>query len=161
MTLEQELEAMKAQINATEAMTTATLGDMNELAVRLASLRDAKKELEDRVSELSSELESLQKRLIELMTENELTTYKAPCGTISVTHHFTARLPQGEEKTKLFEYLKSVGRFEEMASIHSQTFNSWVKEQYELAKERGEDEPQLPGVTDVKTLLRISFRRAK
>lgn len=163
MTTEQELEALRAQYAPTEEETGAapSLTEMNDLAEHIAELRDKKKDLEEHLSETSAKLEALQKRVIDVLMENGLTSYKAPAGTMSVTHHFSAKLPQGEEKAKCYEYLKSIGRFEDMASIHSATFNSWVKEQYELAKERGEDEPKLPGVTDVSTLLRISFRRSK
>lgn len=163
MTTIQELEELRSKMVAptVEATPTTSLREMNELAEKIADLRDRKKDAEEIVSALSSELEFAQKRVIDLMIENELTSYKAPAGVMSVTHHFTAKLPQGDEKVKCFDYLKSIGRFEEMASIHSQTFNSWVKEQYDLAKERGEGEPTLPGVSDVKTMLRISFRRTK
>lgn len=163
---EQELEALRKKLapQAVEEFgqnTNLGLAEMNTLAERIATARDQKAVAEEALSKVTGELESLQKRAIDILVENQLTSYKAPAGLMSVTHHFTAKLPQGEDRVKCFDYLKSIGRWDDMASIHSQTFNSWVKEQYDLAKERGEGEPQLPGVTDVKTQLRISFRRAK
>lgn len=163
---EQELEALRKKLapQAVEEMgqnATPSLAEMNTLAERIATARDQKAVAEEALSKVTGELESLQKRTIDILVENQLTSYKAPAGLISVTHHFTAKLPQGEDRVKCFDYLKSIGRWDDMASIHSQTFNSWVKEQYDLAKERGEGEPQLPGVKEVSTLLRISFRRAK
>ena len=163
---EQELEALRKKL-APQAVEefgqniAPSLAEMNTLAERIATARDQKAVAEEALSKVTDGLESLQKRAIDVLVENQLTSYKAPAGLISVTHHFTAKLPQGEDRVKCFDYLKSIGRWDDMASIHSQTFNSWVKEQYDLAKERGEEEPQLPGVTDVKTQLRISFRRAK
>jgi hypothetical protein len=160
MTIEAELNALRGVYQPDDGKD-ATLLDINKLAADLVRMRDAKKEIESALSEANAELDRVEEALIKHLTQNQLTSYQAPAGRISISHRFTAKLPQGEEKQKFYAWLKETKRFESMATIHSATFNSFIKEQYELAQERGEGEPQLPGVTDVKTLLGIRFSRAE
>lgn len=158
---EKDLDNLRKAMAEDKKEPEATLSTVNELAEKLAALRDHKQELEEKVSLVSKEIEATNQRIIDILMENNLKSYRAPVGTLSVKGIFTAKLPQGEDKVTCFNYLKEIGRFEDMASIHSATFNSWVKEAYDLAQEKGEDEPQLPGVKDVKTIFRVSFLRSK
>lgn len=158
MTLEQELETLRAK---QDESTPASLKEMNELAAEIAYLRDEEKRRSEAKAEISTRLEAKEQRVIELLIENNLTSYRAPAGTLTAKFRFSARLPQGPEKVKFFEFLKSIGRFEEMATIHSNTFNSYVKEQYDLAREAHQEEPKIPGVTEVKTSPTLSFTRTR
>lgn len=157
--LEQNLKDLRASLGEPQAEKEATLTDVNDLVEKLGVLRDKKAAMEDTLAPVTTEIESTNKQILDILMENNLTSYKAPAGLISVSHIFTAKLPQGEDKITCFNHLKEIGRFDDMASIHSATFNAWVKEQYDLAQEAGREEPKIPGVTDVKTNLRLSFRR--
>ena len=138
--------------------TNLGLADMNQLIKKLAELRSVKREIEQKLSDTNKELDELNKSLIDILMANELTSFKSASGAISITQHFSASLPQGENKLIFFDHLKKIGEFDKLASIHSATFNSWVKNEYEQAQTKGIMEPSIPGVIDVKTLFRISFR---
>jgi hypothetical protein len=160
----QELDALRSKMAEEPAETSSeiqkALLEVNALADTLAAARDVKKEIEGKLSNACAEVERLNQLIIDLLMASNLKSYDAPAGKLSVVGRFTAKLPVGPEKVALFDYLKSIGRFDDMASIHSATFTSWVQEQYALAEERGEGEPTLPGVSDVKTRMGISFRRS-
>ena len=145
----------------TDVIKTITLEQMNKIAARIAELRDKEKAAADAKALITSELKVLENQVLDILADNELKSFKSPDGTLSLEFRFSARLPKGDDKIKFFEHLKAIGRFEELASVNSKTFNSWVQEQYELAQESGEGEPAIPGVSEVKTLPRLSFRRTR
>ena len=160
---EQDLENLRKhyeECKVGEPENAATLQEVNELAQELAGLRTVKEMQEATLSATNKKIEEINLRIIDVLTENQLKSYRAPAGLIVVKAKFTARLPQGPDREALFAYIKSIGR-EDMFSIHSATFNSWVKEQYDLAIEQGKEEPSLPGVKDVGTLPSMSFTRTK
>lgn len=148
---------------AVQETSQTSLAEMNVLAQEIARLRDREKAAAEIKSEISQALEAKENRVLEILMENSLTNYKAPDGTMSLSFRLSAKLPQGEERTKFYEYLKASGKFDDMVSVNSNTFNSYIKEQYELAQEQGESEPKIPGVSteDIKTLPRLSFRRSR
>ena len=138
-----------------------SLTEMNDLAAEIASLRSEEKQAADVKSEISKRLEEKEQRVMDLLLEHGLSSYKAPDGTMSLSQRFSAKLPQGEDRLAFFAYLKELGKFDELVGIASTTYTSYVKEQYELAQERGEGEPVIPGVTEVKLVPRLSFRQSR
>lgn len=146
---------------AQETSPNTSLSEMNTLAHQIADLRDEEKAAAEIKAEISQKLEAKEQRVLEILMENSLTNYKAPDGTMSLSFRLSARLPHGEERVKFYEHLKAQGKFDELISVSSPTFNAYVKEQFELAQEQGLGEPEIPGVTEVKTLPRLSFRRTR
>lgn len=164
MTLEQELNELRAaqtEVGAPEQAASPSLSEMNKLAEEIAKLRDEETIAATAKKNISAKLEAKEKRVVELLMENSINSYKAPDGLLSLSFRMSAKLPVGPAKTEFYDYLKAQGRFEEMATVHSATFNAFVKEQYELAQEQGKDEPSIPGVTEVKTSPTLSFRRTR
>lgn len=159
--IEQELNDLRSDLAAQAAAPETSLAEMNQLAVEIAQLRDAETAAAKAKSDISAELEAKENRVMELLIENNLNSYKAPEGTLSLSFRFSAKLPVGPAKEAFFAYLRSQGRFDELVSVSSATYTAFVKEAYELAREQGKDEPTIPGVTDVKTSPRLSFRRAR
>lgn len=158
----EDLDALREALADNEKPgSEKTLAGVNEMVERLSSLRDKKKLIEDELSTVNIEIEGINRSLVDLLVQHELSSYRAPAGLVTVAPLFNAKLPQGPDKTTFFDYLKERGDFDRLASIHSATFTSYIKEQYELARERGEGEPKIPGVSEVKTLLRLSFRKSK
>lgn len=145
----------------TTDLKEVSLTEMNALGERMSELKALKARADDEASRVSAELEGIKKQIIDYMLGHDLKSYRSPHGLLTVRSKFTAKLPQGENKIALFQFLKDEGEFERLASIHSATFNSWVQERYDLAKEAGEDEPQLPGVTEVGIFPTLSFTGAK
>lgn len=161
-TSQEELDVLRAKVTAAPPKEASpSLLEMNQLASDIAQLRDDEKAAAEAKSAISARLEAKETRVIELLLENGINSYKAPDGTLSLSFRTSAKLPVGEAKTAFFDYLRSIARFDELVSISSATYVAFVKEQYELAKEAGRDEPKIPGVTEVKISPNLSFRRTR
>jgi hypothetical protein len=157
MTTEQELDVLRASL----PKDSPSISEMNDLASEIAALRDREKELADAKKLITENLEAKESRVTELMIENQLTSYKAPAGLLSVGFRTSVRQPQGEDQGKFYAYLKEKGLFDSMISVNSMKLNSFYKEEFELAKERGEDDFSIPGLTEVKLNPTLSFRRTR
>jgi len=143
-------------------MTTETsLAEMNTLAEEIATLRDEEKAASDAKHEITARLEAKEDKMLESLMANDIRSYKAPAGTVSIGFRTSAKLPQGDDRKAFYDHLKAIGKFDIMISVSSQVYNAYVKEQFDLAKERGEGEPTIPGVSEVKMTPRLSFRKTR
>jgi hypothetical protein len=164
MTQEQELEAIRAQSGAPAPVG---LAEMNLLADDIAALRDEEKRLADLKSDITKQLEAKENRVSEILLENGLTSYKAPAGLMGLSFRTSVRQPQGENVIAWLDYLKKqYGSLEGaiqagMLTTNSMKLNAFYKEQFELAKERGEGDFQVPGLTEVKINPTLTFRRTR
>lgn len=154
---ESELDELRASL----PKDSPSIGEMNDLAAEIAELRDKEKEMSDAKKLVTEKLEVKENRVTELMMENNLTSYKAPSGLLSVGFRTSVRQPQGDDQTKFYTYLKEKGLFDTMISVNSMKLNSFYKEEFELAKERGQDDFAIPGLTEVKLNPTLSFRRTR
>lgn len=140
---------------------------MNTLAEEISRLREREKELADQKSEVSRELEEKEAKVIELLMSNDLTSYKAPEGLMSISFRTSVRQPQGEQVPIWIQSLvKKFGSLEAaiqagMLTTNSMKLNSFYKEEMELARERGETDFQVAGLTEVKISPTLSFRRSR
>lgn len=145
-------------------MTTeqVNLQEMNELGAKIAHLREEESKAAAFKKGITVELEKAEERATQILAENGLKNYRSPSGLMSLAFLTSAKTPKTpEDKSALFEYLKSIGRYDDMVSVNSQTLNSFYKERLELAKEQGLSDVEIPGVTEVTVLARLSFTRPK
>lgn len=155
-----ELDALREGVTEVKLPETS-LAEMNKLAEEISELRDKEKELSDLKKDVTMKLEAKEQRVTELLLENGITSYKAPAGAMGLSFRTSVRQPQGEEQAKFYAYLKSRGEFDTMISVNSMKLNAYFKEQLELAKERGDSDFQIPGLTEVKINPTLSFRRTR
>lgn len=161
--LETELNALRAkQTEETTNVAEVTLAEMNGLAASIAQLRDEEDAASQVKKKATQALEAVETRMLTLLLENNLQNYKAPAGLCSVTARTSVKTPKTpQEKQALYDYLKAQGRFDDLISVNSATLNSYYKEEFELAKERGDDDFKIPGLTEVTVTPNLSFRRPK
>ena len=97
-----------------------------ELSDRLKALKDKKYGLDDEVKAVTAEIEGVQGELIELMLEEELTSFNRDGTTFSLA---TTEYPGPAEgkKDELYEKLKAEG-YEELFTVNSQTLRGLVGE---------------------------------
>ncbi len=68
-------------------------------------------------------------------------------------------LPKLEQRTEFFEYLKKEGLFEDMVTVNSNTYNSFLKEQFALAEKEGRSaEFKIPGVGEPSIFHTLRFK---
>jgi len=162
--MEQALNALREdqKIKHVEEKHDTKIAEMNELAATIVELRDKEKEASNAKKVVTAQLEIAENRALALLEGHGLKQYRAPSCLLSLAFLTSAQTPKTpESKAALFQYLKSINRYDDMVSVNSQTLNSFYKEQLELAKERGEDDLKIPGITEVKVLPRLSVTRPK
>ena len=103
---------------------------MNETLLKLADLylqtREMKSELEARVKAASQEADSIEKEMIQLMTDNEIDSFKKNGILFSVvTREFQSANP--ERKDELYAQMKAKG-YEHLFTINTNTLSATVKE---------------------------------
>lgn len=149
------------KIKHVEENHDAKLKELIDLAASIVELRDKEKEASDAKRVITAKLEIAEIKALELLQANNLKQFRAPACLLSVAFLTSAKTPKTpEDKAALFAYLKEINRYD-MVSVNSLTLNSFYKEQLELAKERGEDDIQIPGITEVTVLPRLSVTRPK
>lgn len=137
-----------------------TIADLNKLAEEIADLRAKEAEAALVKKEITGRLEDAEKKMIETLLANEMTSYRSPSGLCSLSFRTSVKTPKTlEDKTALFEYLKQKGLYDTMVSVNSQTLNSFYKSELEAAKERGDDNFNVPGVTEISVQQILSFRK--
>ena len=139
-----------------------TVAEIESLAKQLADKRNLIEELEKPVTQANKEKAELEAKIALALTEMGKDSYKSEYGTVSKVVKWRVNLPQGEDKLKFFEFLRERGMFETMATINSNSLNSFYLEQWEIAKK---DDPMaalnfsLPGIGEPKSHDSISFRK--
>lgn len=103
---------------------------LSETAEKLSELKDEKSKIEADLKEVKAKIDAQEKILIELMTEEEIPSFKGKNGiTYSIR---TAVIPNvlAENKPALIEALKENG-YETLVKeeVNAQTFKSFVNEQ--------------------------------
>jgi len=96
------------------------------LSDKLKDLKAKKSELDAQTKSVNEEIDGITVEMIELMTNEELTSFKRDGTTFSlVTQEYPA--PEPDRKPDLWEAMKQNG-FEDLFTINSQTLTATVKE---------------------------------
>lgn len=137
----------------------STIGDLSRLQdsilQRQADYDQKKRELE----ELGGLLEADKRKMIEFMTEANLTNFKTPRGQIVLNRKFTVPTPKGDDLDIFLGSLApEVART--LRTVNYQTLNSWYKTEMENAKERGDFDWRPPGLQEPTVQEYLSVRRA-
>lgn len=143
-------------------MEQVTLQEMNDLGKQIAELREKEREASDVKKAITKDLEEAEAKATQILMDKELKNYRSPFGLMSLAMLTSAKTPKTPEaKAAVFELLRREGRYDDMVSVNSQTLNSYVKEQCELAREQGLPEPEILKLLEVTVTPRLSFTRPK
>jgi hypothetical protein len=135
--------------------------ELNAQVARIKDLRDDEAKAALEKSAISKELEGAEKRMLEMLEEANLKSFKTPLGTVSMTTRQSVRLPQSDaERAALYEYLRSKDKYDLVVKPNSASLNSLWKEEFEEATTRGDVDYSMPGVEGVNITLNLSFRKA-
>ena len=147
----------------TENSTPAQKIDMGEFQALCQKAWEQRQKVDEMVrlqGEESKKLEELKAKVLAYLEHYELEKQHIPgFGTLSVQNRFSVKVPQGDNKLTFFEYLKENGMFEAMATIHSNTLNSWFKEKQEEALAKGILDFKVPGIDEAKLVKTLGFRK--
>ena len=139
-----------------------TTEELNEQARKIAFLRAHESNAHQAKKVISDELEACEARMIEMLTESNLKTYKSEAGTATVVARSSVKLPQSpEDIAALAEYARSRHRYDQLFKPNSQSLNSFWREEFEEAQAKGASDYNMPGVGGVTLNLSLSFTKHK
>lgn len=132
--------------------TSVTVNELQELVDSWARLRQEIDEIEDIGSEKQKLKKELEVKLQAIMQELQLDKFVGKLGVkVEMREIQYVNMPQSPEATQeFFEYLKSLGQFDLMATVHYQKLQSWFKSHME---EQGLK--PIPGLEPAKTRYEI------
>lgn len=143
-------------------MSSVTVEELDALVKHLFSLRTKADEQEEVVKAINKEITETESKIVSYMKELDRDKYSAPEGTISVRQQWRWTLPKTpEDREAFFNQLKERGIFDSMITVNSQTYNSFLKAEFEAAQAKGEALGfKFPGVPEPTLFERAYVRKA-
>lgn len=90
----------------------------------------------------------------------EKSSYDSSFGKIVIQKRFSVRQPKDpEEREKFFNYLREKGLFEDMVSVNSMTLNAYYKQELETARQEGNFDFAIPGLSEPTVVEYVTLRR--
>ena len=141
--------------------TPISVTDLDKFVAELAELRKQKELKEAELSEIEGNIRKAKEQSIAYLTELKRENYKSPDGTISIVDRWRVSTPKtDEEKQKFFDFLTDKDLFYKYATVNSNSLNSLYMEYWKSAREAGEMDFDMPGVSKPELHRDISFRKA-
>lgn len=131
---------------------------MYGLAERLKTLRDEKKEAEQRVKDIAAAADEVEQQLVSIMTDTETQNFTRAGTMFSLTHK-TRASAAADHKGELYEALKSEGYGDLVyETVNANSLSAFVNEQI---TENDEALPEwLDGLVNVFEQAKVSIRKA-
>lgn len=110
----------------------ASLSEVNVLTERFLTLKKQVEEIEEnQIKPLTEEISTIQGKLISLLETNQLKKFSSSKGSVLLTVEKKVAMPQGDDKIAFIEFMKEIGEWDVMASVHHGALNSWFKQKLE------------------------------
>ena len=138
------------------------LQDMENLMTELSNIRSKIDDLHLEEKKLSEVKDTIESKILEELKAVGNDSYKSAHGTAYIATSLSYKMPKEQTgRESLFDYIKSKGEdvYNNLITIHSQTFNAWCKAETEAAKEAGTFPFEIPGVEDPVSYEQLRFRR--
>ncbi len=145
-------------------MESIKLKDFESLIAETYALDAELDELKRTVIEPKRQrLEELERLVLQTLADHDMSSYKSAHGTVIRSLRYSVRTPKSiEEKVEFFEWLnREKGRdvYWAMATVNSQTLNSFYKAEMEAAKEDGNFDFRVPGIGEPEATPILSRRK--
>jgi hypothetical protein len=139
-------------------MSEVTIDELNKKLEVLFELKAKKDALDDELSVINKELETVKMDVTKILESKGMDGYKGPNGSISWKKELYVNMPDGEDKLEFFNYLKSKGAFEALASVHAARLNAWYREEM-----NNNNDPMfaVPGISLPKERYAVTVRGKK
>ena len=134
---------------------------LNQQVKLILDLRTEEARISNEKKAITEKLDEAESKMREILEQAGMTSYKSPFGTTSISYRTSVKTPKtAEDRAKFFEHLKKLGLYDNMVTVNSQTLNSFYKSELEQAKERGDSDFEIPGLTEVTLSPILMFRRS-
>ena len=138
-----------------------TLKNFEQICKELFETKVRLDEKEAEAKAIAEELDMKKKQVFAFMEENEKEKHHvAGHGLIFMEDRFTVPTPKSlDQKKEFFAYLQKRGIFFEMASVNSQTLNSFYKTELESELAKGNADFKLPGIGEPSMQRSLKMRK--
>ena len=110
----------------------ASLSEVSALTEKFLTLKKQIEAIEEgQIKPLSDEVMQIQGKLISLFEANQLKKFSSRIGSVNLVIDKKIDMPKGDDKFAFIAFMKEVGEWDAMATIHHATLNSWFKEKVE------------------------------
>ncbi len=125
-----------------------TIKALKDVCDQIIKKRNDQDEAEKIASRLGKERSELEVKLISMLEENSMKgfDFEDAGKRLGIRETFQLATPKGEQKEVFFEYLKSIGHFDALATVHAKTLASWYNSENQAAIARGEPGAFIPGL---------------
>lgn len=120
-------------------MTQITLKALDDLAKQMDDLLIAKSTSENVTKAINKQISAMSSDILKHLEENDRDEYATPFGKLKIKNDFQITGPKGEQKVAFVAYLKEIGTFDAVASVHATTVKTMAKEKYEKDLAAGAD----------------------
>lgn len=142
-------------------MSELTVFELDTVCEALFQKRKELDDLKEKASKLQEEYDALQSQVIAHLQSFSKDRYSLPFGTITIVDKFSYKIPRTtEDRAKFFQYLKEKGEYDALISVNSQTLNKYCRDELEAAKERGDYNFAIPGISEPTLYHQIQIRRS-
>jgi hypothetical protein len=158
------MENMNEWINESQVSTkTYTIDEVEGAIQKLIDQRAKYDEAKKASNAESAKVDELEMQMVEMLKSMGRKNFQGLGGTVSITHRTSVKTPKtDEEKKAFFEYLEQKNLFLKLASVNSQSLNSWYNEEHSnaVAEGRGADF-SVPGIGEPTLTETLSLRKSK
>lgn len=125
-----------------------TIKALKDLCDEIIKKRADEDEADNIAKRLGKERSELESKLILMLEENSMRgfDFEDAGKRLGIRETFQLATPKGEDKEVFFGYLKSIGHFDALATVHAKTLASWYNSENEAAIARGEPGAFIPGL---------------
>lgn len=131
-------------------MSDITFAEIEKLVEEGNKLKDEIKNIEkDLLDPLKAKLRDIDNKILGVLEDHELTSFKTKHGTVIRNRRFSVQTPKTmEQKKDFFQWLHGKGEevYWSYATINSQSLNGLYKQELEIAKEKGDFDFKIPGL---------------
>ena len=149
--------------DAEKDLSQVTVEEFEQLCAALFDQRQVVEEKKEALSVEQAKKTALEAKVQAYLVAMDRKNYKSKLGTVSIVREESWALPKTDaDRAAFFTFLKDEGTFDSLISVHSKTFNSYVKEKYKLAQEEGRSvEFKIPGVGEPSVYESVRVTKGK
>ena len=138
------------------------IAEINKLVGDLSEVRKSIDVVNASLKCLNETKEAIQSRLLDILDENKLTSFKGEAGMVTRSSRFDVKFPRGdnEAKTAFRKYLEDKGEFDDKWEMNYMSLNAWYKAELEAASQREEADFEIPGL-EPSARVTLKFTGAK
>ena len=138
-----------------------TVEELQNLCADLFAKRKAYEDQKEITKKLLEDYEAEERKVVEVLQALEMKSFTSTSGKLELREVKYYQVPKNpEDKTAIRKYMEDRGIFENYWSIHSQSFNAWVKEEGRIAKEEGKF-LSIPGVSEPTVRYDLAMKKLK